>query len=232
MPAAAATRIFGTPSMTWAIATERARVRTKPARDACLRPAAPLPMSPPRPSVHVPLPRMGWSRGLAGPLARYAEQVQNWVMTVEVQWSELARDAKGVARKVDDSGEVRVRRRDGVTLVLRREDLSEELGSGLVVAARALRKALTQLAPNQAATVLVDEFPWVEVLPAGDQAEFVAEFVRAAQAAAELGRPELLARVINEWKNTALVYTSPDMLAAATTPVDSDFGPVPSPEAV
>lgn len=153
-------------------------------------------------------------------------------MTVEVQWSELARDAKGVARKVDDSGEVRVRRRDGVTLVLRREDLSEELGSGLVVAARALRKALTQLAPNQAATVLVDEFPWVEVLPAGDQAEFVAEFVRATQAAAELGRPELLARVINEWKNTALVYTSPDMLAAATTPADSDFGPVPSPEAV
>lgn len=153
-------------------------------------------------------------------------------MTVEVQWSELARDAKGVARKVDDSGEVRVRRRDGATLVLRREDLSEELGSGLLVAARTLRKALTQLAPNQAAAVLVDEFPWVEVLPVGDQAEFVAEFVRVAQAAAELGRPELLARVINEWKNTALVYTSPDMLAAATTPVGSDFGPVPSPEGV
>lgn len=153
-------------------------------------------------------------------------------MTVEVQWSELARDAKGVARKVDDSGEVRVRRRDGATLVLRREDLSEELGSGLLVAARTLRKALTQLAPNQAAAVLVDEFPWVEVLPVGDQAEFVAEFVRVAQAAAELGRPELLARVMNEWKSTALVYSSPEMLATATTPVDSDFGPVPSPEGV
>lgn len=152
-------------------------------------------------------------------------------MSVEVQWSELARNATRVAQQVEDSGEVRVRRRDGVTLVLRREDRGEQLGAGFVVAARALRNALTHLAPNEAAAVLVDEFPWVDVLPAQDQAVFVSEFVRAAQAAAELGRSELLGRVITEWTNTAKVFADGALLAGATGELDSDLGPVPSPEA-
>lgn len=146
-----------------------------------------------------------------------------------MQWSELARDAKSVAQQVDDSGEVRVRRRDGVPLVLRREDLGEQLGAGFVVAARALRNALTHLPPAEAAAVLVEEFPWVELLPAADQAEFVAEFVRAARAAAELGRSEVLAKVVAEWRNTAQVFADSELLAAARGDLGPDFGVVPSP---
>ena len=149
-------------------------------------------------------------------------------MTTEVQWSELQRDPKSVAALVDELGDVRVRRRDGVSLLLSREDRAAAAGAGSLTAARALRNALAHLAPNQAADVLREEFPWVDLLPATEVGAFVIEFVRAVQASAELGRWNALAQVISEWKATAAVHADPELLASLRTPVD-DFGPVPHP---
>jgi hypothetical protein len=47
----------------------------------------------------------------------------------EVQWSDLQRDRKGVA-ELAEAGDVRVRRRDGVNLLLVRED--RQVAAGIV----------------------------------------------------------------------------------------------------
>ena len=149
-------------------------------------------------------------------------------VATEVQWSELQRDPKGVAA-LADQGDVRVRRRDGVPLLLVREDSATSAADGAVSAARALRNALAHLDGDVAAEVLVEEFPWVDLLPEADQLRFVADFVRAVGASAELGRWSVLAQVLVEWKATAAVHADPALAAELSRPLDDDLGPVPAP---
>jgi len=149
-------------------------------------------------------------------------------MITEVQWSELQRDPKQVAKLAED-GAVRVRRRDGVPLLLVREDRARSATEGSVNAARALRSVLAQLPSDIAARAFLDEFPWVDVLPQDAQAQFVVDFVRAFQASAELGEWSVVAQVVREWRSTAAIYTDPELLRALSEPLDGDFGPVPPP---
>jgi hypothetical protein len=149
-------------------------------------------------------------------------------VTTEVQWSELQRDPKGVAA-LADQGDVRVRRRDGVPLLLVREDAVASAADGAVSAARALRNALAHLSGEAAAEVLVEEFSWVDLLPAADRLQFVSDFVRAVGASAELGRWSVLAQVLVEWKATAAVYADPALVAELSRPLNDDLGPVPAP---
>ncbi len=102
-------------------------------------------------------------------------------MAVEVQWSELQRDPKAVAA-LADRGDVRVRRRDGAALLLTREDRASSTAEGAVTAARALRNVLAHVGAQVTAAALIDEFPWSDVLPEQDRAQFVMDFVRAFQA--------------------------------------------------
>ena len=149
-------------------------------------------------------------------------------VTTEVQWSDLQRDPKGVAA-LADQGDVRVRRRDGVPLLLVREDSATSAADGALSAARALRNALAHLDGDGAADVLVEEFPWVDLLPEADRLLFVTDFVRAVGASAELGRWSVLAQVLVEWKATAAVYADPALVAELTRPIDDDLGAVPAP---
>ncbi len=75
------------------------------------------------------------------------------LVTTEVQWSELQRDPKGVAA-LADQGDVRVRRRDGVPLLLLREDSVSSAAEGALAAARALRNALAHLSAAGAVDTL------------------------------------------------------------------------------
>lgn len=151
-------------------------------------------------------------------------------MTTEVQWSELQRDPKKVAALADASDGVRVRRRDGVPLLLTREDRASATDAGSRTAARALRNALAHLPPEQSAEVLREEFPWVDVLPAADRAAFAVDFVRAVQASAELGIWSVLAQTVMEWRETAAIHADPELRSALSTPIDTDLGPVASPD--
>ena len=154
-------------------------------------------------------------------------------VTIEVQWSELQRDPKSVAALVE-KGDVRVRRRDGAALFLTQEDRMASSSEGAVLAARALRSLLAHL-PAEAvaatARALADEFPWLDVLPERDLAQFVTEFVRAFQASAELGQWSTLAQTIHEWRSTAAVYADPALARQLTEPLGEgdDHGLVPSP---
>lgn len=149
-------------------------------------------------------------------------------MVTEVQWSELQRDPKQVAQ-LADQGAVRVRRRDGAPLLLIREDRAEALSEGSVTAARALRNVLSHLPHDIAVRALLDEFPWVDVMPEDAQAQFVKDFARAFQASAELGEWSVLAQTIIEWRSTAIVYADPALAKALSEPIEGDFGPVPDP---
>lgn len=150
-------------------------------------------------------------------------------MTTEVQWSELQRDPKGVAA-LAEQGDVRVRRRDGVPLLLVREDSATAGADGAMSAARALRNALAHLTAESAGDVLREEFPWVDLLPGPDRSAFAVDFVRAVGASAELQRWSVLAQVLLEWKATAAVYADPALAEELTQPLDADLGPVPAPD--
>lgn len=147
---------------------------------------------------------------------------------VEVQWSELQRDPKAVAA-LADRGDVRVRRRDGAALLLTREGRVSSTADGAVMAARALRNLLVHMGPQAAAAALIDEFPWSDVLPEQDRAQFVTDFVRAFQASAEMGQWTLLSQTVREWKATAAVHADPALVQQLSVPLDDDFGVVPDP---
>ncbi|WP_330182518.1 hypothetical protein OHB26_01965 [Nocardia sp. NBC_01503] len=149
-------------------------------------------------------------------------------MVTEVQWSELQRDPKQVAQ-LADQGTVRVRRRDGAPLLLIREDSANAQSEGSITAARALRNVLSHLPHEIAVSALLDEFPWVDVMPPRAQAEFVRDFARAFQASAELGEWSVLAQTIVEWRSTAAILADPALTEELTRPLDGDFGPVPEP---
>jgi hypothetical protein len=146
----------------------------------------------------------------------------------EVQWSELQRDPKSVAI-LADAGDVRVRRRDGASLLLTREDRTMASAEGAVSAVRALRNIVARVPATMIAEALRDEFPWLDLLPVETLPEFVADFVKAAQVSAELEQWSVLAQLLREWKATAAIYADPELLDQLTRPLDEDHGPVPSP---
>ncbi len=150
-------------------------------------------------------------------------------MTTEVQWSELQRDPRGVAA-LADRDDVRVRRRDGLPLLLVREDRAHAAADGALAAARALRNTLVQLDAAAAHTALAEEFPWADLLPADDRQRFASDFARAVQASAELGRWDVLSQMLVEWRATATIHADPGLAADLSRPVDDDLGPVPAPD--
>jgi hypothetical protein len=150
-------------------------------------------------------------------------------MTVEVQWSELQRDPKGVAALADE-GDVRVRRRDGAALLLIREDRVRSGSAGAVTAARALRNLFTHLSPRDRDEVLRDEFPWIDLLPEEDRAVFIGDFVHVFRASAELGDWQSLDQLVTEWKATAIVHSDRALAGLLAEPVVDDLGPVPNPD--
>lgn len=150
-------------------------------------------------------------------------------MANEVQWSELQRDPKSVAA-LTDRGDVHVRRRDGADLLLMREDRAVAAAQGALTAARAVRNLFFHAGPDVASEALLDEFPWISVLPKSDRAQFLMDFVQSFQASADLGQWSLLATTVREWKSTAVIYTDPELAQHLTQPLHDDLGPVPSPQ--
>jgi len=67
---------------------------------------------------------------------------------------------------------------------------------------------------------LVDEFPWVDVLPAADRRQFVIDFSRAFLASAKLGQWFSLEQTIREWRNTAAIHADPELAASLRERID------------
>lgn len=148
-----------------------------------------------------------------------------------MNWSDLARDAKAVAKAVDHTGEVTLIRRGEPDLTLMRADRRSDVREVGRTTARLLRQLLANSDHSQIVDDLVDIYPWIEFLPEDGQVKFVKEYAQTLNACADLDVWVPLARILREWKATAAIHADP-VLHALLTDEDTagDFGSALPPE--
>lgn len=148
-----------------------------------------------------------------------------------MNWSDVARDSKAVAKAVDAAGEVTLVRRGEPDLTLMRADRRSDVREAGRTTARLLQELLSNASPVRASQALMHIYPWLDFLPEEGRTRFVKEYARALHACAEVDIWVPLARVIREWKATAAIHADPALHAILTDPETvGDFGPVMPPE--
>ncbi|MEO3976122.1 prevent-host-death family protein [Streptomyces sp. CAU 1734] len=148
-----------------------------------------------------------------------------------VTFSELSKNSKSVAERLDRAHRLHITRRDGEDMYLttarhdrdREEtaDITARLFAALIgseAGARAIRPALSLV------------FPWVRHLSADETSEFVGELVDATHDAVHLDIHAGLHRVIAEWRATARILADTELTARLTRALpDEDHGEVTAP---
>ena len=75
---------------------------------------------------------------------------------------------------------------------------------------------------------LPDVFPWVRFLTRDGVRSFLVELVDTVRACSALDNLAALGPVIAAWQETAEIRSDPELLKAATAPLDgTDYGPIP-----
>jgi hypothetical protein len=123
---------------------------------------------------------------------------------------------------------LRLDRRDGDDLILESAARADAEDEALSVASR-LFFSLVQHDDGARALLLslADVFPWVRFLPRDDVQAFLVELVETLRAASSVGNMAALEPVVAAWRATAEIYSDPDLLKAATAPLDgTDYGEV------
>ncbi|MGB4779683.1 hypothetical protein [Microbacterium sp.] len=67
---------------------------------------------------------------------------------------------------------------------------------------------------------LVSTLPWVAFLPEDDRRAFAAEAAETLRACASIGRYTAFATLIEDWRNTAEIWSDPELARSLSTPVD------------
>jgi hypothetical protein len=149
----------------------------------------------------------------------------------EVPFSQLVQKPKATVAQLEESPRRRLRldRRDGGDLILESAARAEAEDEALSMASRLF---FSLMKDDQGARALLlalpDVFPWVRFLPTDDVRGFLVELVETIHASADLGNVAAIAPVVAAWKGTAEIYSDPELLKAATAPLDgTDYGPVP-----
>ena len=151
--------------------------------------------------------------------------------TTEIPFSQLIQQPKKTMAKLEESPRRRLRldRRDGDDLILESAARAEAEDEALDMASR-LFFSLVQNDEGARALLssLADVFPWVQFLPKDDVRAFLVELVETLRASASVGNMAALEPVVAAWQATAEIYSDPELLKAATAPLDgTDYGPVP-----
>lgn len=149
----------------------------------------------------------------------------------EVPFSQLVQKPKATVAQLEESPRRRLRldRRDGGDLILESAARAEAEDEALSMASRLF---FSLMKDDQGARALLlalpDVFPWVRFLPTDDVRGFLVELVETIRASADLGNIAAIAPVVAAWKGTAEIYSDPELLKAATAPLDgTDYGSVP-----
>lgn len=149
---------------------------------------------------------------------------------IEVPFSQLVQQPRETVARLEDSPRRRLRleRRDGKDLILESAERSEAKDDALRVTG-SLFFHLMQNDEGARAILLAlpSVFPWVRFLPRDDVRAFLVELVDTMHACADLGNVAALMPVVEAWQATAEIYSDPELLKAATTPLDgTDYGAV------
>jgi hypothetical protein len=149
----------------------------------------------------------------------------------EVPFSQLVQKPKATVAQLEESPRRRLRldRRDGGDLILESAARAEAEDEALSMASRLFFSLMKDEQGARALLLALPEvFPWVRFLPTDDVRGFLVELVETIRASADLGNVAAIAPVVAAWKGTAEIYSDPELLKAATAPLDgTDYGPVP-----
>jgi hypothetical protein len=151
--------------------------------------------------------------------------------SMAVPFSQLVQHPKPTVAKLEQSPRRRLRldRRDGDDLILESAARAEAEDEALSMASR-LFFSLVKHDDGARALLLAlpDVFPWVRFLPTEDVRTFLVELVQTLHACADLTNMAALEPVIEAWRATAEIHSDPELLKAATAPLDGDdYGEVP-----
>lgn len=146
----------------------------------------------------------------------------------EVTWSSFLREPTQVEKWLE-RGDVLLRRREGATLRLSRENREAAQKEALVAAVRLLvgETSPDEPLPFDQATV-ASRLPWTRFLPSADRERFAAEFLSTLEACADLGEFSALARLLGDWKATAALHAD-GTASRLRRPLEQDAGKVARP---
>jgi hypothetical protein len=151
--------------------------------------------------------------------------------TAEVPFSQLVQQPRETVAKLEESPrrQLRLERRDGRDLILESADRAEAKDAALAMTSRLFFSFVKNDKGARALLLaLPDVFPWVRYLPKDDVRGFLAELVETVRACADLDNLAPLVPVVSAWRDTAEIYADPELLKAATMPLDgTDYGEVP-----
>ncbi|HYZ54469.1 MAG TPA: hypothetical protein VE733_13350 [Streptosporangiaceae bacterium] len=150
---------------------------------------------------------------------------------IEVPFSKLLQHPKDTMAKLEESPRRRIKldRRDGEDLILESAARARAEDEALNMASR-LFFSLVKNDDGARALLLAlpDVFPWVKFLPSHDVRAFLVELVETIRACAAVGNMAALEPVVAAWQGTAEIYSDPELLKAATAPLEAtDHGEVP-----
>jgi hypothetical protein len=150
--------------------------------------------------------------------------------TTEIPFSHLIQHPKAAMAKLEEAPRRRLRldRRDGDDLILESVARAEADDRALSITSELFFSLVKTDDGAQALLMsLPDVFPWVRFLPRDDVRAFLIELVETLRAASSLGNLAALEPVVAAWQATAEIYSDPELLRAATTPLEGDdFGAV------
>jgi len=150
---------------------------------------------------------------------------------IEVPFSQLVQQPRETVARLEATPRRRLRleRRDGNDLILESADRAEADDNALRVTGSLFFHLMkTDKGARVLLLALPDVFPWVRFLPKGDVQAFLVELVETVRACGDLGNLAALMPVIAAWQDTAEIYSDPELLKAATAPLDgTDYGEVP-----
>lgn len=156
--------------------------------------------------------------------------------TERVPFSQLIREPTSVTERLDRSprGMLRLTRRNRDDLILESGDRARADAETATTATRVFVSLMrTDSGIRELLLALPEIFPWVRFLSTDEVRTFLIDFVRTAEACADINNYVALETEIAAWRHTAEIYADPELHAALTDlPADeSDAGPVPAPPA-
>lgn len=150
--------------------------------------------------------------------------------TTDATLTDFLRDPKAVIDRLEHA-DVVLHRRNAEDLRLSLESRSEAVADGVRFVSRVLTVAMSDATVRERLEDSAEAIPWLSFLPRQRRQEFLTEFFRTAEAAAELGVLTPLAQLLQEWQATALIYADPELAAELRRPLAGDGEPVIAPPA-